>query len=152
MSMPQLQSDLAEVKKAIPSGPLVTVEDLLVFIKHNLVPLIESHVGETAEIDEAVHDLVTHEADILHEETASVFASLVVSGREVAKELRARAGNDRRIIALVNEFVGLCDQGDEILNEITVPDDEDPEESSAEATNSQTAPQLPEPDGTEKPQ
>lgn len=148
MSIQQLQSDLEEVKKALPTGQLVSSQEVMDFLKHNLVPLIESHVNETAEIDEAVHDLVTHEADILHEETAGVFASLVVSGRELAKQLMSRAGKDPQIAALCKEHLDLCEQAEEILDEITVDDPQNVEETKPDS--GEATPELPSPGDAEQ--
>lgn len=145
MSIQQLQADLAEVIKALPTGPLVSGPDLADYLKHNLLPLLESHVNETAEIDEAVENLVKHEADILHEETAAVFASVIVSGRELAKELAARMGNDQRLHRLVKEYREIAADAEEILNDITVPDDDEEEAPEPEATPATVeAPTLPE--------
>lgn len=143
MSIQQLQADLSEVIKALPAGPLVSGPDLADYLKHNLLPLLESHVNETAEIDEAVENLVKHEADILHEETAAVFASVIVSGRELAKELAARMGNDQRLHKLVKEFREVATEAEAILDEITVPDDEE-ETPGTEVAPVPDAPTLPE--------
>jgi hypothetical protein len=137
MTMQQLLSDLAEVKKALPSAPLASSDDIATYLKHNLIPFIEAHVAETAEMDEALANLVEHEADLLHEETAAVFVSLIMSGREVARELAARMGNDQRLHKLLTEFRELCKQGEEILNEVTV---EDPDAESEPEQPEQSGP------------
>jgi len=141
MSIEQLQSDLDAIKKALPSGALVTTDDLHGFLKHNLLPFIESHVAETVEIDESVEALVANEPDILHEDTATEFHSALDVFEVVTKELAERMGNDARLLSLVKESRGKLDKCRSILDEITVaePDDEPDSESDAEPAAEKTS-------------
>lgn len=125
MSMQQLQTDLAAVMAALPLDP--TGPELATYLKHNLLPLIAAHISETLEIDEAVGNLIDNAADVLHEDTAAVFGSLIVAGLAVCAELRTRAGTDVRCRQIVAEFERLAKEGEQILQEITVEDDEDDE-------------------------
>jgi len=127
MTMQQLQADLVAVKESLPSDPTTTSADLVLYLKHNLLPLIEAHISETGEIDEAVANLVENAADVLHEDTAAVFGSLIVAGLAVCAELKARMGNDAGCRRLVAEFERLAREGEEILHEVTVQDEEDEE-------------------------
>ncbi len=122
MSIEQLKEDLNAVVSAVPFGPLVTPQELGAYLKDNLVPFIASAVDELEEIDSSVEDLVHQSVDVLHEETAEVFAGIITSGVVMANELLSRAGNDQRIIALVREWKKVAAQGEEILTEITIPD------------------------------
>lgn len=142
MSIEQLQADLEQVATACPTGPLVSAPDVADFLRNNLIPFIAAHVGETSEMDEAIDNLVHQEPDILHEETAGVFASIITSGRVLADELYKRIGTDQRLRALIKEYRDLAAKGSEILDEITVMDPEDPEEEepAKEATPEVEAP------------
>lgn len=138
MTMQQLQADLVAVKGALPLDP--TSADLLQYIKHNLLPLIEAHISETGEIDEAVANLVENAADVLHEDTAAVFGALIVAGQAVCKELKARMGNDAGCRNLIGEFERLAREGEQILQEVTVQDDEEDDEPSPEGQTTTEGP------------
>lgn len=134
MSIEQLKTDLKSVIEAIPAMG----SDLPDYLRNNLLPLFEAVVAELGEQDEAIADLVQGASEVLHTESAGVFAAIIVSGRALAAELRTRAGNDHRLLALVKEFGELADQGEEILNDIVIPDvdeDEDPDEPAPAAGN-----------------
>jgi hypothetical protein len=134
MSIEQLREDLTQVAARIPSGPLTSAAELAAYIKNDLVPFIGSAVDEIEEIDESVGDLVNQTPDALHEETAAVFAGIIASGSVLAGELRARAGNDQRLLALLKEWGKLAEKGKELLDDITIPDEVDEaEETDGEA-------------------
>lgn len=139
MSIEQLQSDLDAIKKALPSGALVTTDDVLGFLKHNLLPFIESHVAETVEIDESVEALVANEPDILHEDTATELHGALDLFEVVTKELAERMGNDVRLHALVKESRGKLEKCRLILDEITVADPDDEPDSEAEPAAEKTS-------------
>jgi len=125
MSIEQLQQDLKQVAEAAKAlaGPLVTPSEIAVFLRDNLVPLIESHIGESAEMDESIYGLVQEAEDVLHEDNAAVFAGIITSGAVLVTELGHRAGNDQRLLKLIKEWRALAKQGEQILEDITIPDD-----------------------------
>lgn len=128
MSIEQLKEDLKAVISALPSGPLTTAAEMSAYLKNNLLPFMESAVGELEEMDGTIEDLVTQAQDVIHEETAKVFAGIITSGLILVNELRARIGNDRRLLDACKEWENLAKQGSELLEDITIPDGEDPEE------------------------
>jgi hypothetical protein len=139
MSIEQLESDLKAVANAVPTGPLTSAAELGSYIKNNLVPLIAATVEEVKEMDDTIGDLVTRSADVLHEDTAQVFGGLIFSGLVLLKELEQRAAGDRAILAQIKEWRALAEQGSAILDDITIPDDED-DEDPAESTVATTEP------------
>lgn len=125
MSIEQLQDDLKQVIGAVPSGPLVTAPEIAAYLKNNLLPLVESTVDELAEVDGSVGDLVTQAQDVLHEDSAQVFAGIIASGKVLISELRTRIGNDHRLLKAIKEWEELAKEGAQLLDDITIPDDEE---------------------------
>lgn len=131
MSMEQLRDDLKQVVGRLPTGPLTSAADVAGYMKNDLLPFVASMIDEIGEIDESVEDLVHQTPDALHEETSAVFAGIITSGVVLANELKARVGADKRLLDLIKEFFALVKQGEEILEEITIPDPE-PDEPEPE--------------------
>lgn len=128
MSIEQLQADLKQVITAVPSGPLVTAPEIGSYLKNNLLPLFQSLADELGEVDDSVCDLVNRAVDVLHEDNAQVFAGVIASGKLLVGELRTRIGSDRRLLDAIKEWETLAKEGVQILEDITIPDDEDPDE------------------------
>jgi hypothetical protein len=139
MSIEQLQEDVRNVAQRLPSGPLTSAADLADYMRSDLLPLLVTMTEEMDEIDTSVEELVHQTPDTLHEETAAVFAGIIASGSVLATELLARSGNDKRLLDLIKEWRSLAQQGEELLDDITIPDPEpdDPDskpEGEAKAT------------------
>jgi hypothetical protein len=132
MSMEQLREDLKQVAGRLPTGPLTSAADLAGYLRNDLLPFVATMTDEIGEIDESVEDLVHQTPDALHEETSAVFAGIIASGVILANELKTRVGTDKRLLDLIKEFLALAKQGEEILEEITIPDPE-PDEPETEA-------------------
>lgn len=131
MSIEQLKTDWDLIKQSAAekfgkSPALATANDLAQFLSGDLLPWMESFLEEVAEIDESVGTLVLKQDDVLHEESAEVFAGIIASGRVlIGTELRTRVGNDRRLLKAIEEWMGLAEDGEAILNDVTVPDPDD---------------------------
>lgn len=137
MTMEALQGDLkeivAEAKKL--STTLTTSGELISFVKNNLVPFIESHVAETADIDECVADMVEHAEDILQPDTAKIFAGCIQGGLAMALKLEEVLAKDASgkladpvLAKLIADYRNLAQVGGQLLDEITMPDDEEDDE------------------------
>lgn len=125
MSIVQLQEDLLAVTNAIPQGPLVSAADLSNYLKNNLVPLLSATVSELEEMDGAIGDIVNQTEDVLHQESAEVFMGIIASGLLLINELATRVGDDRRLLGAIKEWRKVAKKGEELINNITIPDDED---------------------------
>lgn len=132
MSIEQLKADLKEVMAAAPSGALVTAEEVAAFQRNNLLPLLETMFDEVGEMDDTIEDLVHRSADVLHVESAAVFAGIIEGAALLVAELKTRVGDDRRLLKAIREWSELAKQGQELLEEITILDPEDDEEEGDE--------------------
>lgn len=146
MTMEALESDFEEIKSATKSlGPLTSTHELVTFLKTQLVPFIEAHVAETTEIDGCVSDLMDRTEDILHPETAQVFAAAFAVSRAVAAKLlevvpKGEDGkvSDPQVHKLLQQWEAFTVGAERMLEEITIPDaeeddeDEDPGEGEDE--------------------
>jgi hypothetical protein len=128
MSVETLKQDLQQVMEAIPAGTLATSEGLSSYLRNNLVPFIATVVDEVGEQDDCIEALVHQAEDILHTDNGAVFLGLITSGRVLITELRARVGNDKRLLALCREWEALAKEGAQILDDIVVPDEDDDED------------------------
>ncbi len=127
MSIETLKQDLKENLASLASIE-ATPEALKAHLQNSLWPFFEAALDEMDEIDGAVQDMLEEMPDMIHEETAEVFAQIITKGIALMAELRKRAGNDPRILKLVKEWSELAAQGTEILEETTLPDGEDDED------------------------
>jgi hypothetical protein len=145
MTMEALQSDFKDIQaKAKQLGPHTPLGDLVRFLKSDLVPFIESHINETAEIDVVVADMVEQADDVLQPETAAVFAGVIVGGRTMAAKLaevlpKGPDGKplDAALAAQIEAFLPLATEAEELLEEITIQtedDDVDPDEKTETAS------------------
>ena len=147
MSIVQLQEDLQAISKAIPDGPLVSAAELRDYIRNNLVPFLSAQVSEVEEMDGAISDIVNQSEDVLHQESAEVFIAIITSGLLLINELATRIGNDQRLLAAIKEWKKVAKRGEEIVNDITIPDDEDedPDEVEASTPADASEPQIKDP-------
>lgn len=142
MSIDKLREDLAEVTKRVPTGPLVTAADIGTFLHDDFLPLVESMVAESSEQDEVIGDLVRKTSEVLHTESAGVFAAIIEAGKVLVGELRTRVGNDRRVLTLIKEWTELAAAGEEILQEIVIPDDEDEDDEDSDESGDAPATEM----------
>lgn len=138
MSIEQLQGDLQQVVEAATA--IVSPDAILPFLQNNLFPWLESMTEEMAEMDSAIEEAYHEMPDVLHSESAEVFAGIIASGTVLVAELRRRVGNDQRLLAMAKEWTQLAAKGKEILEEITIPD---PEEGDEETQPDGEPPALP---------
>lgn len=137
MSIEQLKADWDMVKQRaaekFKTPALTTSSEIAQFMTEDFLPWTEAFLDEVAEIDESVGDLVVKQEDVLHEDSAEVFAGLITSGRVlIGTELRARCGNDRRLLKAIDEWMSLSQDGEAILNDVTIPDPDDEDPPAAE--------------------
>jgi hypothetical protein len=118
----------------VPIGPTTTALEVGSFLRDELLPFAETLVGEIGEMDEAIDDLVHQTPDVLHTESATVFASVLAAGSAIAAELRTRAGNDARLLRALREFDALVKEAKVILDDIVISDT-DEEVGDDEATD-----------------
>lgn len=136
MSIETLKQDLrdnvAHLNSIDPTAPA-----LMGHLQNSLWPFLESLCEELDEMDESLEDVVHQSADVLHTDTAEVFAAIIAGGAVVAAELRKRVGNDAKLLAVIKEFNENLAQGREILAEITLPDAEGEEDSDGDGDGDQ---------------
>lgn len=144
ISMEQLQIDFKDLKsraKEALGGSMPTAADIARFIKGDLLPFIENHVAQSAEMDGCIEDMMYRQEDVLQPETAAVFASIIVGGRGMALKVRELSPKhpdgtlvDGALDKAIAEYLGLCQSGEHIVAEITLPpqDDDDDEEDDDE--------------------
>lgn len=150
MTIEVLQTDFKQLEEAVEKPANPTLEGVWDFLRDQLVPWLGSATSEIAEIDEAVEEAYHGMPDLLHEETAEVFAGIIASGKILMAELRKRVGNDRRILSMITEWNKLAEQGAEILEEITIEDPEADPEPDADQPDADP-PDAPEPDAAAAP-
>lgn len=126
MSIESLKDDLKRMTERVTG--MVEGESVLAFLRDHLVPCLETVGDEMDEMDEAIEDIVHDAPDVLHTDSAAVFAAVIASGLTIAGELLTRVGDDRRLIALIREFRAKCAEGKEILEEITIAEAEEGDE------------------------
>lgn len=141
MPIDQLKNDLTDVIKACPSGPLTSAADLASYMQRELLPAMSLMVDEISEMDDVIESLVHRSDDILHEESATLFAALVESGSKIAAELRGRLAPTDPCHLLIKEFVGIAKEASELLDEITIFEPEVEEDEAVEEPA--TAPATP---------
>jgi hypothetical protein len=132
MSIESLKQDFATIvmtsaPRATPERP-VEAADIAAFLNNNLLPWLENATEELGGIDEVVEDLVHQTPDVLHTENAELFAGLIVAGRVLMAELKARIGTDQRVGNLIKEWNALANEAMTVIDEILIPDEEDDED------------------------
>jgi hypothetical protein len=132
MSVEQLQTDLKNVLERAPQGPLVTATEIGAFLGNEVLPFISAVVAEMADMDATIEEVYYQSEDVLHEESATVFSTIIKGARALLTELRTRAGTDARILQAIREWGQLADRGEQILTEITIPDAEVDDDGSDE--------------------
>lgn len=111
-----------------------TVGDVVAHIQHVLWPYLRSLVEETLDIDATVHDLVHETDDVLHPETAKIFAGLVVGVEGLVSHFLPTIdkAKDPKIHAGLVQLRALARKAAEILEEITMPEVDEDEDDDIE--------------------
>ena len=130
MSIETLKHDLKQITER--AAAMSTGAEVAAFLRDELLSWLDSLIDEVGEMDASIEDVVHQSVDVLHEESAQVFAGIITSGTVIAAELQTRVGNDRRLLEVIREFRVLTKQGTEILNEIVIPDDDGDDEDDNE--------------------
>lgn len=132
MTMEQLMGDLAENGKAVASlTSESSMADVVALLKMTLWPSLVALAEQTEEIDGCVEDMLHAQEDILQPETAKVFAGIIASGLVLVAELKRRLKPEEgKILAAATEFERLCRQGEQALEEITIPEVDDDEDDA----------------------
>lgn len=123
-----IERDIVEiVAEAKKLNALSTVQELVTFLKSNLVPFMETHVAETVQQADALDDLIGQADDILQPETAQIFAGVIMGGVAMAakvRELAPKAPTGKLADAVLEQQVAayeaLCKQAGDLLPEITL--------------------------------
>ena len=137
MTMETIKADFDQLKstaKAL-SPTLTTSADMVKFLQTELVPFLEAFVDEGIEMDGCIADLVDHAEDILQPDTAKVFAAVIVGGGALIAELEALLPKDASgkmadpaKAAAIAEWKIAADAAGQILEEITMPEDDEDED------------------------
>lgn len=120
-----LRQDLTDI-----IGKATTATEPMPFMRDELLPWLSAFLDEVTEIDSAVEATVYELEDVLHTENSQTIAGLITLSRAIATELRTRAGNDSRLLQLIKEHEKKCTEVAGILDEITIPDEPDPDDTS----------------------
>lgn len=139
MSMETLREDLKAITPVVAAlhPDLATTAEVVKALKE-VWAFVESHVDETEEIDEVVADIVSDAEDILHPDTAKVFAAIIAGGAVMAAAIEANVSRDTnpQLFKAVEEFTANCKKGKDLLEEIVIDtgddDDDDDEEDEDE--------------------
>jgi ABC-type transporter Mla subunit MlaD len=119
----------------------VTAGALGAYLKNDLVPFLSAVTTELEEVDGSVGDLVQRAAEVLHEESAAVFAGIITSGAVLINELKTRIGSDRRLQDAIKEWESLAKEGTQILDEIVFPYEPEDEDEAEQAQGTGAAPE-----------
>ncbi len=133
MGIEQLKEDLEGVVSRCPSGPLTTAAEMAKYQKDDLLPILSGILEEISDMDAALGAVVEQSEDLLHEESAAVFAGIIESGRLLAKEIQSRPVTPE-LQKLVEQFLAQADEGEALLDEITY---ESPPEDPSEGTETE---------------
>lgn len=144
MSIESLKSDYEAIKRILKQmDGLTTVADLVNYLKYNLVPFVGAQNRELEEQASDISDMIDNAQDILHEESAELLAAIIQGARALIADLEPRLGpGDDAQRQAIKEWGSLAEQGEELLEEITIPDpdvDADPDvPAPAEPSEGQT--------------
>jgi hypothetical protein len=129
MSIETLKADLNDITASASAHALEekagAAPPVWGWLRDNLLPWIQGMADEVEEMDEAIHDVVNQSVDVLHPESAEVFAAIIAAGATMAAELRTRVGDDRRLLKSISEYIALLGRGKELLEDIYISDDDD---------------------------
>ena len=123
MSLPEL------VKDCVRNGNMSTLlatgmpPEVATYFNETLWPYLESLAEETAELERDLAIEIAESDDILHEETAAVFAAVIELGKRMADLLRQQATGP--VKELVDAFDQIAPQATAILTDITIADNDD---------------------------
>lgn len=134
MTMESLQGDLKEVQTGVKKlGTTPTSLDIANFLRDTLVPFLENHVAESAGQEDMLADILEQADEILHSESAELFGAVITGGLFIAEELKKRIAGDIKLKKAIEEFEENARNAASVLEEITIPDDEDdPADGEAE--------------------
>ena len=133
MSIEQLKTDLKGISDSLATHPPNSVTAMVTFLQDSLMPWLEASTDEQQEMDENIEDLVHQSADILHQDSADVLATVVAGGLALAAELGKRVGNDAKWLRAIKEYKAVADRAQEILEDATIVDDEEEDDVNAPA-------------------
>lgn len=126
MTMESLQGDLKEVQSGVKKlGTTPTSTDIGAFLRDMLVPFLENHVTESTEQESMLADILEQADEILHSESAELFGAVITGGLFIAEELKKRVGGDIKLRKAIDEFEDNAKNAAAVLEEITIPDDEE---------------------------
>lgn len=145
MSIDQLKTDLEAITASIGSATGIPDHGSWAsWVRNELLPYLESQVNEMAAMDESIGDIFHQSEDVLHTDSAAVFAAVIASGMVLGAELKTRIGGDRRLLRAIEEFEKVARHAQELLGEITIVD-ADEEEDEEEDEEAAPAPDVPAP-------
>lgn len=138
MTLDTLRSDLTRnvaVVKLMARTEGLTPDVLASHLRDALWPFLESLVDEMSEQADALDEITRGEADILTEETGQSIAATVTMAVALVAELQKRLAdtpNDKLLLQQINTFYVSAKQTEQVLRDITIPDDEDEEDDEEE--------------------
>jgi hypothetical protein len=147
----QLKTDFAAVVARLPNGPLVPASDVRQFLADELLPFVGSMLEEIDDIDATIAALAEGSEDVLHADSAAVFAALIVSGRALMLDLKKRVAHDPQAVAAVGVWMDLASKAESLLEDITLDEPEEGAESEEEEEPQEDDEEDPEDDEDEGP-
>lgn len=128
----QLKQDLSDMIKRMPDGPLVSAADMRKYMADDMLPFLVTLVDEVGEMDDTIDTLAHQSEDILHSESAAVFAGLIVAGRTLMAELKKRAAKEPELLAQIGAWSALSEQAERLLEDITLEEEEEESDEPAD--------------------
>jgi len=132
VSLDELQSDFAansaQIKALDPTTS--TTSDLVKLIKFTLWPFVQNMVMEMSEIDDAMQDVIDNAEDILQEETAGLFAGVMLGAAALIAELEKRLTlpADAKLVKSIRDWKAALVEANTVLAEITIETPEPPKD------------------------
>lgn len=140
MTMESLQGDLKEVQIGVKKlGTTPTSLDIANFLRDTLVPFLENHVAESAGQEDMLADILEQADEILHSESAELFGAVITGGLFIAEELKKRIAGDIKLKKAIEEFEDNARNAASVLEEITIPDEDEDAEPDGQATETEDA-------------
>lgn len=134
-----LKGDLQGILERFHAGTDRSAEALWNLLGNEVFPFLESLTNEMGEMDETLEEVAEGMPEALHAETSAVFVGIIASGRVLIADLARRIGNtEPKLSAAIREWRKLAQEGEQILQNVTVvvEDDEEPAEQPAVAEGS----------------
>jgi hypothetical protein len=125
VSIENVQADLAANLEEVKNlSALSSVGDIVNHLKNTLWPFTENVVRELAEMDESLRDMYEGSEDTLQYESGKQLAAVVAGAMSLVADLERRAASEPQVLAAIKEWKSAAKGAIELLEEITLPEDE----------------------------